>query len=107
MLGQPFFSLNGRAMVKLGAARGWINFVDYRGAELSDPKELLVREALVRHGLAAGLPTQRSSASAPSPSIDDPAGGLNAAPNKRPRSGVVGTTADPVGERDDARTEHS
>lgn len=40
--GQPYFSLNGRAVVKLYAARDWINVFYYRGAELPDPEGLLV-----------------------------------------------------------------
>lgn len=41
---QPFFSLNGKAVVKLFAAKEWINLFYYRGAGLSDPNGLLCEE---------------------------------------------------------------
>ena len=40
--GQPYFAVNGRAVVKLYAARDWINLFYYRGSELPDPAGLLV-----------------------------------------------------------------
>ncbi|MBN9610284.1 MAG: hypothetical protein BGO26_02990 [Actinobacteria bacterium 69-20] len=42
--GQPYFSRSGHAVVKLHAARDWINLFYYRGAELPDPGGLLVGE---------------------------------------------------------------
>lgn len=44
--GQPYFSMNGHAVVKLYAARDWINLFYYRGAELPDPEGLLVGEGV-------------------------------------------------------------
>lgn len=62
--GNPFFSLSGRAIAKIFVAREWINVYFYRGAELSDPDNLLGPEGnsamtklVVRHDEAvpAGL----------------------------------------------------
>ncbi len=42
--GNPFFGVNGRAVVKLFAAKEWINVFYYRGAELPDPRGVLESE---------------------------------------------------------------
>ncbi len=39
--GQPYFSLGGRAVVKIYVAHDWINVFFYQGAELPDPAGLL------------------------------------------------------------------
>lgn len=39
--GHPFFSLRGRAVVKVFTAREWIDVFFYRGADLLDPEGLL------------------------------------------------------------------
>ncbi len=41
---QPYFSLHGRAVVKLFTAKDWIDVFFYRGAELADPDGLLGAE---------------------------------------------------------------
>ena len=38
---QPYFSLNGHAIVKIYTAHDWINVFFYHGTELSDPAGLL------------------------------------------------------------------
>nr|WP_246318456.1 DUF1801 domain-containing protein [Leifsonia psychrotolerans] len=42
--GSPYFSVNGRAVVKIHAAHDWIDVFFYRGSELRDPNELLGSE---------------------------------------------------------------
>ncbi|MBG0738026.1 DUF1801 domain-containing protein [Paeniglutamicibacter antarcticus] len=42
--GHPYFSLHGHAIVKIYAARDWINVFFYQGAELPDPAGLLGSE---------------------------------------------------------------
>lgn len=39
--GNPFFSVHGRAIVKIFVAREWINVYFYRGSELADPHHVL------------------------------------------------------------------
>lgn len=39
--GQPYFSLDGQAIVKIFTAHDWINVFFYHGTELSDPAGLL------------------------------------------------------------------
>ncbi|KTS09001.1 DUF1801 domain-containing protein [Microbacterium testaceum] len=42
--GNPFFALDGRAVVKMFVARDWINVFFYRGADLEDPNNLLAED---------------------------------------------------------------
>ena len=42
--GQPYFSLDGRAVMKIYTAHEWISIFFYHGAEIADPTELLGRE---------------------------------------------------------------
>lgn len=45
---QPYFSMNEHAVLKLYAAREWINLFYYRGAELPDPDGQLTGEGSSR-----------------------------------------------------------